>query len=211
MTNQAWISQIADVEERISMAESELSELTPEKYLAVLNHIQHLEDQAKLPEAVGSTSTYMRGPGGAEILVVVRGVSIDQAWEDMRVFVTERIKEGYKPVVKYPEGSKTASGSSPAGGATTSEPKNAPISGIPANDGFYDAETISVSVNDGKTSFRIKGGIFKQYGVICWPETLAAAGFDPDHPPKDLSGYKAYYINNENGKPKKVVALVKVG
>lgn len=72
-------------------------------------------------------------------------------------------------------------------------------------------EQMTATVADGKVYWKVKGGQFQQFGISVWPETLEAAGFDPEalNPmkPVDLTGWTAHYITKEDGKPKKVVRL----
>lgn len=75
----------------------------------------------------------------------------------------------------------------------------------------FTAESLSATVDDGKVYWKVRGGMFKKFGVTVWPETLAAAGFDADLSPlksHDLTGYTAVYVLNEEGKAQKVIQLI---
>lgn len=77
----------------------------------------------------------------------------------------------------------------------------------------FEAEELTVSVTDGQTYTKIKGGQYTKFGVTVWPEVLAQAGInkqlDPAKSPFSLRGYTAYFNRKEDGKPGKVVKLVK--
>ena len=68
-------------------------------------------------------------------------------------------------------------------------------------------------MSGGKTYWKVKGGPYAKFGVTIWPETLAKAGINPEElDPGDeypLYGYVAHFQLNDEGKPQKVVALVK--
>ena len=74
----------------------------------------------------------------------------------------------------------------------------------------FPAGTLSATITDGKTYWKVKGGRFGKWGVTIWPEILDAAGFDALDPgtPYNLSGWTAEYVEKD-GKPDKVVRLYK--
>jgi hypothetical protein len=64
-----------------------------------------------------------------------------------------------------------------------------------------------------KQSFKIKGGMYKSFGVTVWPEVLVAAGVNYVNLGAGdwkLPGLRATFILNDKGKPSKVVKLEKV-
>ena len=78
--------------------------------------------------------------------------------------------------------------------------------------GYFDAESLKVEKVNDKLGYRIMGGMYKKFGVRVWPEVLVAAGKRIDLDPAttyDLKGFVAFFANNENGKPSKVVRLEK--
>lgn len=86
------------------------------------------------------------------------------------------------------------------------------------SDGVFSTETIEAKKEKGKLSFKVKGGGFKKFGVLVWPEVLEAAGLRPDSFPigdeVPFAGYSAHYIlgdPNEAGKqfPRKITRLVR--
>lgn len=83
--------------------------------------------------------------------------------------------------------------------------------GSPGQTASFIGGTLTATVDDGKAFWKVKGGAFSKFGIMVWPETLAAAGFDPDKmnplKPVDLSGWSIYYTVKDNGQPKKVVRL----
>jgi len=79
--------------------------------------------------------------------------------------------------------------------------------------GQFAAEYMTATVDDGKAYWKVKGGIYRKFGVIVWPEVLETAGFDVDelNPLKqiDLTGWTAVFNVKENGQPHKVIKLSK--
>lgn len=82
----------------------------------------------------------------------------------------------------------------------------------------FDTELLNCEIKlDGngepKQFFKIKGGMYKKYGITVWPEVLTAAGIPigklvaQDY---NLVGYRADFVLNDKGKPSKVVKLEKV-
>lgn len=116
-------------------------------------------------------------------------------------------------VVQAAQKSEVATSAPAPAAAAIPAPGGAPAQ-IVNNDGqWFDAETLSASMNNGKTYWKIKGGRFSQYGITIWPEVLSAAGFHKEalNPATvyDVKGYKAQYVLNSQGKPDKVIALIK--
>jgi len=72
----------------------------------------------------------------------------------------------------------------------------------------FPASSLTATIADGKTYWKIKGGRFEKWGVTIWPETLDAAGFAAldAAKPYNLGGWTAEYVEKE-GKPDKVVRL----
>src|SRR3990172_10414737 len=79
-------------------------ELLPEMDVHTVAHILRerdaISDQLQTPEAIGSCSAYIVGPGGTEVLVTSRGTSLEAAWEQMSDFLKRRIAQGFKAVIK---------------------------------------------------------------------------------------------------------------
>lgn len=79
--------------------------------------------------------------------------------------------------------------------------------------GTFAAESLTATVDDGKAYWKVRGGQFQKFGVAIYPEVLEAAGLDVDNlnplKPVDLEGYTAVYSVKENGKPQKVVRLIR--
>lgn len=76
----------------------------------------------------------------------------------------------------------------------------------------FTAESLSATMDKGKTYWKVQGGMFSKFGVTVWPEVLAGAGFETEqmNPAKvyDLTGYTAVYVLNEEGKAQKVIQLI---
>ena len=73
----------------------------------------------------------------------------------------------------------------------------------------FPVSTLGVTIDNGKTYFKAKGGRFEKFGVTVWPEVLAAAGLDVSNLPQKWAGWTAYYSVKEDGKPEKVTKLEK--
>lgn len=77
----------------------------------------------------------------------------------------------------------------------------------------FEAETLVANVADGKIYWKVKGSIYRKYGVTIWPEVLEEAGLDPTKldpvRPVDLKGWVAYCQLNDERNPQKVVKLVR--
>lgn len=77
--------------------------------------------------------------------------------------------------------------------------------------GQFAAETMTATVDDGKVYWKVKGGVYRKFGIIVWPEVLEDAGFVVDelNPLKqiDLVGWTAVFSVKENGQPHKVIKL----
>ena len=83
----------------------------------------------------------------------------------------------------------------------------------------FEAESLVGSTSEGKTYWKVRGGMFKKFGVTIWPEVLTKAGFDVEElnpaTPYNLIGYTATYLLNaekstpEKEVPDKVVSLIK--
>lgn len=75
----------------------------------------------------------------------------------------------------------------------------------------FPADTLELSINAGKTYYKIKGGKFTKFGVTIWPEALEAAGWDTSQLQAtevyNLRGWTAHYVTKDDGKPDKVIRL----
>ena len=135
----------------------------------------------------------------------------------------DTLKISPKPVGQQPQAALTtqAALSAPAPTFPPTEPEAPPVADRPAtlgagsNDLNFDAAMLVLSLENGKTNYRLKGGQFSQFGLRIWPEVLRNAGFDLDKfDPRntyDMRGWKAYYALNENSKPSKVTSLIRSG
>jgi hypothetical protein len=79
----------------------------------------------------------------------------------------------------------------------------------------FTASKLSVSVTDGKISFKVMGGQFEKWGVTVYDEVMKAAGlsYDPNKPDNipNISGWRVDWIEYQakNGKMyKKVTRLL---
>ena len=74
----------------------------------------------------------------------------------------------------------------------------------------FRAETLAASVEKGKTYWKVMGGRFTQFGLIVWPEVLAAAGFSDLDPFQsyDLAGWVVRYTPATETENNRIVELV---
>ena len=158
-----------------------------------------LEEQPSLPEAGGSATTHIEGPSGVDIMLTSRSYHPYDAFKRLEETVKMLIKQGYKPI----------EGGSYSAHKQQQHPAD---SDVPPNDGYIDIEDFTISLNEGKMYFKIKGGPYKKWGITVWPEVLINTfgqewfdGLNPLKPPK-ITG-RAYYSNNEKGQPDKVVSI----
>lgn len=75
---------------------------------------------------------------------------------------------------------------------------------------FLATELVVTIGEDGEPAYKLKGFPFVKFGVRVWPEVLPLLGVDPDKlkPGKNPFSGVVRALLNEEGKPKKVVALV---
>jgi hypothetical protein len=113
--------------------------------------------------------------------------------QTLPLFEDELLEAGYTPA---------SGGSMPAAGNTAPATPN--VLSFPVGE-------ITATVSDGKAYWRVKGAEFQKFGVIVYPEVLEAAGLTDLNPlqPFGEPGWVAQYVTKEDGKPKKVVALLK--
>jgi hypothetical protein len=146
-----------------------------------------------LPEAMFSI-TLDGHLGGRPVRLTARG----QSWEEFEGNVA-RITEMLDAVPTKGQTLSAVSSSPPAPSAAEGS-----SSGL-----TFAAERLEGRVESGKEYWKIKGGRFGKFGVVAWPEVLAAAGFTnlDARQTYDLSGWIASYAVKEDGKPDKVTRL----
>jgi hypothetical protein len=116
--------------------------------------------------------------------------------QTLPLFEDELLEAGYTPVTA------AAPAALPA-----AAPLAAPVDDVRS----VPVSEITATVSDGKAYWRVKGGEFQKWGIIVYPEVLEAAGLTDLNPLKPFTetGWAAHYVTKEDGKPKKVVALIK--
>lgn len=89
------------------------------------------------------------------------------------------------------------------------EPERMPEAAPAGNAKTFFAQTLSVTSEDDKTFYKVKGGEFSKFGVTVYPEVLRAAGIELKSQP--LDGWQAWYNETEkDGKTqRKVTRLAK--
>jgi len=97
-----------------------------------------------------------------------------------------------------------------AAGGHKSKPE-APGAGTYDDPKTFKCTSIIVEMANGKTYTKVTGeeDKFPKWPVVVWPETLEKAGIDPQAIPTEGISFvgTAYYINNDNGNPAKVIRL----
>jgi hypothetical protein len=166
-----------------------------------------LDEQYKLPEAVGSCSTYIVGPGGAEILITSRGASLAYAWDQMVGFIKLRLQEGYKPVVKGSRSDSSVGHTGPAQSAPASQAVVTPTQPAqPVTSGVkeFACAKLELSIIGDKTYYKMHSQepMFKQFGLTVWPEVFQNAGIDVTKLANnmDFTGWIAAYEEKPNPK-----------
>ncbi len=110
-----------------------------------------------------------------------------------------------------PGGSREVPGVSTAPKPQPPMPESVPA-GTGATDGMFDAATLTCETKEGNQYWRVKGGAYSKFGVRIWPEVLAEhfdlGQLDPTQS-YNLTGFQAFFVNNDQGKPQKVIRLVK--
>lgn len=136
--------------------------------------------------------------GGDILLTVVEGSTV----EDVQG-VIDTLDAGVKYAAeKYNLTPQTDSGPGPRLIGAGSEPQQGD---------FFNAETLTATVDNGKAYWKVKGGRFQKWGVAIYPEVLEAAGIEADPlQPQSLAGWVAHYQTNDKGNPKKVTRLERI-
>jgi hypothetical protein len=120
--------------------------------------------------------------------------------QTLPLFEDELLEAGYTPAT----GPAVAVASMPGAASAPAQPAAPTVLSVPVAE-------ITATVADGKAYWRVKGGEFQKWGVIVYPEVLEAAGLTDLNPLKPFNepGWVAHYVTKEDGKPKKVVALLR--
>lgn len=96
--------------------------------------------------------------------------------------------------------------------AASSTKANAQTNGTHADSGLaFRVDLLEGQVQNGKASWKAKGGKFTQYGVTVYPEVLKAAGLTiaDGHNFAANGEWIATYVLGDKGKPYKVIELTK--
>lgn len=178
-------------------------------------------------EAVLSATAKFRDENGASWLFTMRaGVTGKMAVDfagNLKAFSTWVVGHGFTPESngKGYSHSHSAVAPPPAPRTQAATPAAVPVASgqalPPGNDLSFAAQTLTASMMNGKTYWKVRGGQFTKYGVSIWPEVLTAAGIEPStlNPAQEyqLTGYNAMYqtkIHNGKEVPDKVLSLQKV-
>lgn len=189
-----------------------------ERIAALAARVAELEAEfasAPLPEAAGSINLRMVDPEtGATPQFTFRYHSDRKAVAAWPGIKADLASLGLVGEEEYQERRRSERVAAPTQGQPI--PTGQGMTPPPAHNGelSFEAKTLSGSMNDGKTYWKVKGtGKFGKFGVTIWKEALEEAGFGFDslNPATiyDLTGWTAHYENNEEGKPKKVTRLSK--
>jgi len=151
-------------------------------------------------EAPVSANVHLYGQSGADILLTVRsGATVEDVTSvvDVLAAAMKHAKQEY--------------GLEPSRPRQASQPQPVSVT-APAGGEIIPAEEMAATVNDGKVYWKVKGGPYRKWGVVVWPEVLEAAGLTDLDPakPVDLAGYVAHVAMKDDGKPNKVTRLERV-
>ena len=189
------------------LAEGETTDVTP-----MPAHQQHEPHSITLSAVT---------PGGYEALVCFRGFDLPALLRQIQT--TEQLwgRAGWQP--KHRQVAPQVILSSPAPKNGTPEPSPVPQDQeIPQTSGqrlIFHAETLKGNFIDGKWYWVVFGPDMPRqrakFGMRIWEEGLATAGIiahtlRPEQPPS-LRGYLAEYVLNDEGKPDKIIRLIKEG
>lgn len=166
-------------------------------------------EQAPPSEAGFSTNLYLYHPSCGKQQFTLRGARAEdwpQVLEAEKAFLTHMRELGWmfeNEWLTQPKAEPTEPEYIPVDdhGSEVREPKS------------FTAESLVVSMANGKYYHKVMGGPFKKFGVSVWPEVLEACGLDVSDPTKlpNIAGYFAAYIEKEkDGKfvPDKIVRLM---
>lgn len=76
----------------------------------------------------------------------------------------------------------------------------------------FTASRLSISVTDGKTSYRVHGGQFEKWGVSIYEEALKATGLDVSNPatPPNINGWRADWVEYTAGNGKQYKKITRL-
>lgn len=213
--------QISELLDKLRAIYGDLNPAHKEIFSEVANTLKNLDTQVQalqaaadnpLPEAPASATAKVVNPETqAEWLVTVREVNAGKLLiGGLPDVEKELLRQGYIAMDDYIDQRRAERQNGTQARQPVQQTPGAPPVQSNGTKTFAASE-LSISVNDGKPYFKIKGGKFTKYGVIIWPEVLEAAGYDVNalDPMQtyNLNGWQAIYSTKEDGKPEKVVEL----
>jgi hypothetical protein len=164
-----------------------------------------IPEPIQMTEAPASLNFYGVTKNGWNCQFTLRDLDEHRLMNRFANFVGELTKWGVtpKPVGQQPAAPKTAAPAEPTNGHQEQHSDGVGVE-------TFAAESLSVSMVDDKTYYKVIGSIFRK-GVTIWPEALTASGFDLAHLPKSLEGYTAYTVKKtpDDKWPQKVTKLAK--
>lgn len=166
-------------QEEINAAREELKDMTPEDLLTLRGELNRALNNVSLPEAVAICWTEVYSAKGNKINVTCRGVSGQQALDELvNTLRYARDSFGLAPV--RPQAQAPDQNPQPPEEARY-VPDAAESSGMPTNIKTEDIAVTSISrerKRDGKGDYlRVKGGIFTLYGAPAY-DNVYPQGFD---------------------------------
>ena len=187
-----------------------------EEHAKALELTKQVSERVIYSENPYSFNTFLRHPQWGKGQFTIR----TRAGEDGTQFmwrITGMLKkageQGWQPEIPQAPTQSVPSGSH----VTTAPLAPPPVTGTASNASSanggqsFEARTLSATVDSGKAYWKVKGGHFEKFGVTIYEEVLQAAGFANLDPLKtyDLHGYTARFALKDDGKPSKVIQLVK--
>ena len=183
-------------------------------------------NQPPLPEAPASITTKVYDSNGFEVRLTVRDYSMSDLLKKWIKFSEYLMDNGYTPTNAPRPAAPPQAPPEPTPAdieaqanperVAASQPQQAAAVPPAAGGQSFMAEKLVASMTDGKTYWKIKGGIYQRYGVTVWPEVLQAAQqaglylSDGELNPAQeypLGGWIAHFVINEKGQPQKVTQL----
>lgn len=195
----------------------EQKELTLDEAKKQIAQLQDVINAIQPPEAIYSFSTNALTRNGVSATWTVRA-AVGEKCETFvkRVDYLLSIADKYgwlapqKPTMSEPQTAPTHAQTAPANVPPPAQPQPQQASGNGSGQSFP-AKTLTATVADGKTFWKIKGGMWEKWGITVYPEVLAEAGFGELNPLQtyDLTNWTAHYSLKEDGKPQKVTRLTR--
>lgn len=193
--------------------EQKPSEMTLDDAKAMIKDLEKKLAQVPTPEAVYSFSTVALSKDGLSATWTIRarhGEDGKSFYHRVDHFVQYAIGNGWNVPSKI-VAQQTQLPTQPQANTPPTKSVDAPKAGDEVE--TFKAQSMSATVNAGKTYWKVIGGKYSKYGLTIWKEALEEAGFAFDKldpmTTYDLSAFTAHVWKDETGKATKVFKLTK--